>query len=98
VIAWIGGMIKGTPIAGFVGCGRAIQGLNITAELAKIKLPVLILAGEKDPGIPPAMSAVIHAAIAGSEYTVIPDAAHLANVEQADIFTRLLTAYLARFR
>jgi len=98
VIEWIGGMIANTPVAGFVGCGRAIQGHNITAELATIKLPVLVLAGEKDPGLPPAMSAVIHGAIAGSEYAVIPDAAHLANVEQADAFTRLVTAFLARYR
>jgi 3-oxoadipate enol-lactonase len=98
VMEWIGGMIRNTPVAGFVGCGRAIQGLNITAELEKIKLPVLVLAGEKDPGIPPAMSAVIHGAIAGSEYAVIPDAAHIANIEQAGQFTRLLTAFLARHR
>jgi 3-oxoadipate enol-lactonase len=96
VVEWIGGMIRNTPVQGFVGCGRAIQGLNITAELAKIKLPVLILAGEKDPGIPPAMSAVIHAAIAGSEYTVIQDAAHIANVEQAAAFTEHLLPFLLR--
>ena len=96
VTEWIGGMIRNTPVAGFVGCGRAIQGLNITAELATIKLPVLILAGEKDPGLPPAMSAAIHGAIAGSEYTVIADAAHIANIEQAAEFTRLVTAFLAR--
>ena len=94
VVEWIGGMIRDTPVQGFIGCGRAIQGLNITAELPKIELPVLILAGEKDPGIPPAMSAVIHGAIAGSEYAVIPDAAHIANVEQAEAFTARLLPFL----
>ena len=98
VIAWVGGMIKNTPVPGFVGCGRAIQGLNITAELATVKLPALVLAGEKDPGLPPAMSAAIHGAIAGSEYAVIPDAAHIANIEQAEAFNGLVTAFLARFR
>jgi len=98
VIEWIGGMIRNTPVAGFVGCGRAIQGLNITAELPKIRLPVLVLAGEKDPGTPPPMSEAIHRAIAGSEYAVVPDAAHLANIEQAGAFTKLLTAFLARYR
>ena len=98
VMEWIGGMIKNTPVQGFVGCGRAIQGLNITAELAAVKLPVLVLAGEKDPGLPPAMSAAIHGAIAGSEYMVIPDAAHIANVEQPEAFTQAVTAFLARFR
>jgi len=97
VIEWIGGMIRNTPVAGFVGCGRAIQGLDITAELPKIKLPVLVLPGEKDPGTPPAMSEVIHRAIPGSEYAVVPDAAHLANIEQAGEFNRIVTGFLARY-
>jgi 3-oxoadipate enol-lactonase len=98
VIEWIGGMIRNTPVAGFVGCGRAIQGLDITAELPKIRLPVLVLPGEKDPGTPPPMSEAIHRAIAGSKYAVVPDAAHLANIEQAGAFTKLVTAFLARYR
>lgn len=96
VTEWIGGMIRNTPVAGFVGCGRAIQGLDITAELAKIRLPVLVLAGEKDPGLPPAMSAAIHGAIAGSEYTAIADAAHLANIEQAAAFNARVLPFLRR--
>jgi 3-oxoadipate enol-lactonase len=96
VIEWVGGMIRNTPVAGFVGCGRAIQGLDITALLPKIKLPVLVIAGEKDPGLPPAMSEAIHRAIPGSEFALIPDAAHIANIEQADAFTRLVTEFLAR--
>ena len=98
VMEWIGGMIRSTPAAGFVGCGRAIQGLDITAELPKIRLPVLVLPGEKDPGTPPAMSEVIHRALPGSEYAVVPDAAHLANIEQAGEFTRIVTGFLARYR
>jgi pimeloyl-ACP methyl ester carboxylesterase len=42
------------------------------------------------------MSAAIHGAIAGSEYTVIPDAAHIANVEQAAAFSDLLLPFLRR--
>src|SRR5215813_12605377 len=95
---WIGGMIRNTPVAGFVGCGRAIQGLDITAELSKIRTPVLVLPGEKDPGAPPAMSEVIHRAIPGSEYAVLPDAAHLANIEQESAFSRVVTEFLARHR
>jgi 3-oxoadipate enol-lactonase len=98
VMEWIGGMIRSTPVAGFVGCGRAIQGLNLTAELSKIKVPTLVMPGEKDPGTPPALSEVIHKAIAGSEYAVVPDAAHLSNVEQATRFEQLVLAFLRRHR
>jgi len=98
VMEWIGGMIRSTPVAGFIGCGRAIKALDLTAELPKIRLPVLVLPGEKDPGTPPAMSEAIHRAIPGSEYAVVPDAAHLANIEQAGEFNRIVTGFLARFR
>ena len=96
VMEWIGGMIRSTPVAGFIGCGRAIQGLNLTAALPKIKVPTLVMPGEKDPGTPPALSEVIHKAIAGSEYAVVPDAAHLANVEQAPVFTEMVMRFLKR--
>ena len=96
VMEWIGGMIRSTPVAGFIGCGRAIQGLNLTAALPKIKVPTLVMPGEKDPGTPPALSEVIHEAIAGSEYAVVPDAAHLANVEQAPVFTEMVMRFLKR--
>jgi 3-oxoadipate enol-lactonase len=96
VMDWIGGMIRGTPAAGFIGCGRAIQGLNLTAELPKIKVPTLVLPGEKDPGTPPALSEVIHKAIRGSEYAVVKDAAHLANVEQAAAFNEMVAQFLKR--
>jgi 3-oxoadipate enol-lactonase len=96
VMEWIGAMIRSAPVAGFVGCGRAIQALNLTAELSKISVPTLVIPGEKDPGTPPALSEVIHRAVAGSEYAVVPDAAHLSNVEQAPLFTEIVMRFLKR--
>lgn len=98
VMDWIGGMIRGTPVAGFIGCGHAIKGLNLTAELPRIKVPTLVMPGEKDPGTPPAVSEVIRDAVPGAEYAVIPDAAHLANVEQAGRFNEILLGFLRRHR
>jgi 3-oxoadipate enol-lactonase len=96
VMEWIGGMIRGTPAAGYVGCGRAIQCLNLTVELAKVRVPTLVMPGEKDPGTPPAHSEVIAKAIPGAAYAVVPDAAHLANIEQAAAFNDRLLAFLRR--
>ncbi len=92
----IGSMIRATPAAGFIGCGRAIQQLNLTPDLPKIALPTLVLPGEKDTGTPPALSEVIHKAVRGSEYAVVPNAAHLANIEQADAFNDILMRFLRR--
>jgi 3-oxoadipate enol-lactonase len=52
--------------------------------------------GEKDPGTPPALSEVIHKAIPGSDYAVVPDAAHLANIEQAAVFNDRVSEFLRR--
>ena len=98
VMDWIAGMIRGTPVAGFVGCGHAIKSLNLTAELKRVKVPTLVMPGEKDPGTPPAVSEVIRDAIPGAEYAVIADAAHLANVEQAAAFNDRLLAFLRKHR
>jgi 3-oxoadipate enol-lactonase len=96
VMDWIGAMIRATPTTGFIGCGRAIQGLNLTGELPQIGVPTLVLPGQMDPGTPPALSDVIHKAIPGSEYSVVLDAAHLANIEQASAFNDRLSQFLRR--
>jgi pimeloyl-ACP methyl ester carboxylesterase len=59
-------------------------------------VPILVLPGEKDSGTPPALSETIHRAIPGSEYTVVPDAAHLANIEQASVFNDRISQFLRR--
>ncbi|MGH7187172.1 MAG: alpha/beta fold hydrolase, partial [Pseudomonadota bacterium] len=85
----VGEMIGTTPVAGFVGCGRAIQNLDVAGGLGRITTPTLVLPGEKDPGKPPTVSEAVHRAIAGSEFAIVPDASHLANIQQPEAFNRL---------
>jgi pimeloyl-ACP methyl ester carboxylesterase len=46
----------------------------------------LILVGEHDHGTPPEMSFQMHKNIMGSELFIIPNAGHISNIEQEDIF------------
>jgi 3-oxoadipate enol-lactonase len=85
-------LVLKTPVAGFVGCGQAIMGLNTTARLKEIKLPVLAIAGEKDGAAPG--TKYIGENVPGAKFVPIPDAAHIANVEQAEAFTRALRDFL----
>jgi 3-oxoadipate enol-lactonase len=95
-IAWITRLILATPSQGFIGCSRAIQAFDITAQLGAIDTPVLLLPGEKDPGTLPAYSETIRQLIPGAQQTLVPDAAHLSNVEQADFVTRAMLDFLFR--
>lgn len=95
VAARIGAIIRATPVAGYVGCCHAIAKLDFTARLAVLDLPTLVVVGDSDPGIPLPLAQALAAAIPGARLEVIPGAAHLSNMEQAEAFNRLLLEFLA---
>ena len=88
--------VRATPVAGFVGCCHAIPKLNLTARLKEIRCPTLVIVGEQDPGTPVAMAREIHDNLPGSQLVIIPDAAHLSNIEQTKAFDAALLDYIAR--
>ena len=96
VMERIGSHIRTTPVAGFAGCCHAISKIDLLDRLKEITCPVLIMVGEHDHGTPPEMARAIHENLPGSELRVIPEAAHLSNIEQAGIFNQALTDFLAR--
>jgi 3-oxoadipate enol-lactonase len=85
-------LIAGTPVAGYIGCGQAIMKLNTTARLKEIKLPVLAITGEADASA--AATRYIGENIPGAKFVSIPNAAHIANVEQAERFNQALREFL----
>ena len=88
-------LILATPPAGYAGCSHAIPKINLTARLKEIKCPILVIVGEQDPGTPLAMAKEIHDNAPGSRLVVLPQAAHLANLEQPEAFTRALGDFLS---
>ncbi|TAK44621.1 MAG: 3-oxoadipate enol-lactonase [Betaproteobacteria bacterium] len=87
-------LILATPVAGYVGCSRAIPKINLSARLKEIRCPILVLVGADDPGTPVAMAREIHASAPGSQLVILPQAAHLANIEAAAGFNRALGEFL----
>ena len=88
-------LIRTTPPQGFIGCSRAIQGLNYTNRLGEIEAPTLIVVGADDLGTPVALSEVMRDRIPGSKLVVLESAAHLSNIEQAERFNEAITRFLA---
>jgi 3-oxoadipate enol-lactonase len=88
--------ILATSPTGYIGCSEAIRGLNYLDRLAEITIPTLIMVGEEDPGTPVAASQAMHSQIQHSQLVVIPQAAHLSNIEQADVFNDHLMTFLYR--
>ena len=82
------------PIAFQIGL-NAIAQLDLVDDLGEIKAPTLVVVGEEDALTPPEHSKVIADGIAGARLEVIGHAGHLANLDQPERFTELLTDFLS---
>jgi 3-oxoadipate enol-lactonase len=79
---------------GYARCCEALARWNVTRDLERIAAPTLVISAAEDPSTPPAMGEALAAGIPGARFEVLANAAHLANVEQADHFNKLLEAHL----
>ncbi len=96
VMSRISNDIRTTPATGFIGCCHAIARLDFLDRLKEIKVPALIMVGEHDHGTPPEAARVIQQNLPGSELKIIPSAAHISNVEQAQVFNDAITRFYDR--
>lgn len=87
-------MLVGVPREGYAGCCEAIASMDLRDRLGGITADTLVIAAEHDAATPPSHAEDIVSRIPGARLVVLPDAAHLANVEQSDAVTRLLAGHL----
>jgi len=83
-----------TPVDGYVGCSEAIRRLDHLEKLRKINIPTLILVGSEDQATPVSAAEAMKERMREAKLYVIPSAAHLSNIEQAEVFNRELLAFL----
>lgn len=90
-------MIQGTSTPTFIA---ALAGMaarhDMTSAIARIAMPVLVLAGEHDEVTPPAQAREMAAAIPGADFMGISGAGHLSPLENPDAFNRALAELLER--
>jgi 3-oxoadipate enol-lactonase len=96
VTARIAAGIRGTPVDGFAGCCEAIAKLDVLDRLKEVDCPTMVIVGEQDQGTPPAAARLIQENIKGAELVIIPDAAHLANINQPETFNKALLSFYDR--
>lgn len=83
-----------TPREVYAACCEALAVWDFRGELTAIRAPTLVIAAADDPATPPEHAELIARAI-GTTKVVLPYAAHLANVEQPEAFSALVTRHLA---
>ncbi len=90
----IAAMLRSIPPQGYVACCAAVRDMDQRADIAKISAPTLVISGTHDGATPSAHAQLIAGEIAGAALVDL-DAAHLSNIEQADLFTRKLVGFLS---
>jgi 3-oxoadipate enol-lactonase len=88
-------MLVATPPADYAACCEALARWDFRDRLGDILTPTLVVAGAEDPSTPLDHAKLIAREIPDAKLVVLSAAAHLANVEQAEAFSRLVTEHLA---
>lgn len=84
-------------IDGYLNACRAMLRLSeqpMVQDLARIKCPTAVVAGELDPYCPPRAAQQIADAINDSELTVIPETGHCLHWEQPDFTNQLIHDFI----
>jgi 3-oxoadipate enol-lactonase len=88
-------MLEATNPDGYIAACEALRESDLRADAESVRVPVLIIGSERDQSTPPTLSLELMATIRGSELVMIPDAAHLSNVERPSLFNDALTRFLS---
>jgi pimeloyl-ACP methyl ester carboxylesterase len=79
--------------AGFRAMARA-SAEDLREVLPRVKVPTLLVCGDKDVRAPLPVAENLHAAISGSTLVVLPDAGHACNIEAPEEFNRVVRNFL----
>jgi 3-oxoadipate enol-lactonase len=94
VVARFREMLVETPSEDYARCCEALAAWDFRDRLGEIRAPTLVIAATEDPATPPEHAEAIARGV-GASKVVLPDAAHLANVEQPRAFSTLVAQHLA---
>lgn len=90
-------MIARQPVSGIAGALRALRERpDSTSLLARIQIPMLVIAGENDQITPAAGMREMAGAIAGAKFVLIRGSGHVTPLEQPEAVNAALNDFLAQ--
>lgn len=95
LVEYVKEVMSTASLNGVVGALAAMRDrIDSTSTLGDIEAPVLIIHGAEDKLIPVSEAELMYKAIPDAQLVVIPDAGHLPNLEQPDIFNDAVIDFL----
>jgi 3-oxoadipate enol-lactonase len=88
-------MIRGTSKEGYLGVVQAFLGLDIEDEIERISVPTMFIGGADDMlGGPEVLMRTLAAKVPGATYMPVPQAAHIANLQNEAGYNALMRSFL----
>jgi 3-oxoadipate enol-lactonase len=97
LLAWRN-MLCRTWVEGYIGCSEAIAATDLYESTARLKLPVLGIAGSEDGSTPPDLVRETVELVEGSEFALIQGAGHLPCVEKPEEYAALLGRFIDKVK
>ncbi len=79
---------------GYAALCRVVAGIDITDELQRIAVPVLLLGGDRDPVVPPAAREAMAARIPGAKSVEVESCGHIVPLEQPAVLLEQVRSFL----
>ncbi len=87
-------MVEATPEDGYAGCCAAIAGTDFYTTTAALRLPAMVIAGDKDGATPPDLVRELADLIPGAKFELMRGVGHLPCAERPAAYATLLTGFL----
>jgi pimeloyl-ACP methyl ester carboxylesterase len=81
--------------AGYRAAAIALGQTDVSSLLSRINVPTLVIHGAQDRVVPVETGRMLANSIAGARLVVIPEAGHVANQEQPELFNAAVRQFLA---
>ena len=95
VRATLGDMMRSTAPAAWIGALEAMkQRRDQTDLLPSISVPTLVVVGEHDGLAPVDVAEAMAKSIPGARLEIVPEAGHVSNLENPEVFNRVLSEFL----
>lgn len=89
-VAKLAAGIRTTSAEGYRGCAAALKTLDYLRHLGRIGVPAAYIAGADDTAAPASAMQAMAAATLGGRFALVPDAAHILNVNNVPAFNAAL--------
>ena len=87
---------RGTTTEAAVRALRSLDNWDVGGRLGEIKIPVLVICGDRDRSTSPDQSYRLWEAIEDCQLCVVPGCAHNVHLERPDLFSTIVLDFLAR--